>query len=164
MGLWDMVGQWAEIPAPDSLSLLRVDVQSTEQWLGGFSLQQILSTKLLIVVPLGFLSMGNKPLKEGPRGLFPSGWLLELGVNPAAGCYGVDVGREIALFGEDGRQALLSFWVACLLWVPCTPTTSPIYLHVRLHRDAVYQLSCLLCLQARCREYRLGPLLVAVNL
>lgn len=26
----------------------------------------------------------------------------------------MDAGRGTALFGEDGRQALLSFWVACL--------------------------------------------------
>lgn len=48
--------------------------------------------------------MGNKPLREGSREAFPSGWLLELGVHTAAGSYGVDAGRGTALFGEDGRH------------------------------------------------------------
>lgn len=105
--------------------------------------------------------MGNKPLREGSREAFPSGWLLELGVHTAAGSYGVDAGRGTALFGEDGRQALLSFWVACLpgyLALP-PPALFPFMLGYTEMRCA----SCLLCLQARCREHRLGPLLVAVS-
>lgn len=105
--------------------------------------------------------MGNKPLREGSREAFPSGWLLELGVHPAAGSYGVDAGRGTALSGEDGRQALLSFGVACLCGYLALPP--PALFPFVLGYAEMQRASCLLCLQVRCREYRLGPLLVAVN-
>lgn len=69
--MWDVVGQWAEISALCSPSLLQVDVQSTEQWLGVFSLQQILSTKLLIVIPLGFYQWGISHLGRDQEKCFP---------------------------------------------------------------------------------------------
>lgn len=51
------------------------------------------------------------------------------------------------LAGEQpflGRMAGIAFSLGCLLtWVPCTPTTSPISLRVRLRRDAACQLPAL---------------------